>query len=214
MIMGMALAMVILTGQSCQSLKSSRDFTSNRNYKKRSSKRVAKVPNRRSSKTPSRPPSEASPQDGPKENRTSIARAELLERQRIVDFAARFKGTRYNYGGKKPETGFDCSGLVYYTFRSFNYGMVAGSANQSKLGKRIKASDANPGDLLFFGNNQRVSHVGIVSYNDNTSLKMIHSSSTRGVIEEDINASTYWKSRFLYARNVISDLPSSGKAER
>jgi cell wall-associated NlpC family hydrolase len=92
--------------------------------------------------------------------------------------------------------------------------MVAGSANQAKLGKRIKASEANPGDLLFFGNNQRVSHVGIVSYNDNKSLRMIHSSSTRGVIEEDIHASTYWKSRFLYARNVISELPSSGKAER
>lgn len=206
----MALAMVMLTGQSCQSLKSSRDFTSNRNYKKRSSSGVAKAPSRRSSRTPSK----ASPRVSSKERSTSIARAELLERQRIVDFAARFKGTRYNFGGKKPENGFDCSGLVYYTFRHFNYGMVAGSANQAKLGKRIKASEANPGDLLFFGNNQRVSHVGIVSYNDNKSLRMIHSSSTRGVIEEDIHASTYWKSRFLYARNVISELPSSGKAER
>ena len=205
----MALAMLMLTGQSCQSLKSSRDYTSNRNYKKRSSHRVAKAPNRKTSRTPSK----ASPSKS-KSRTTSLARAELLERQRIVDFAARFKGTRYNYGGKKPENGFDCSGLVYYTFRNFNYGMVAGSANQAKLGKRIKASEANPGDLLFFGNNQRVSHVGIVSYNDSKSLKMIHSSSTRGVIEEDINASTYWKSRFLYARNVISDLPSAGKAER
>jgi len=216
----LSLCLMLVTLESCtNSKRSSRDFTKNRSSKssQKRSTRPYNSPKKTSPKVaqkskPSTSKAIAKNKSKKQSSKRRVVKSELVERNRIVEFALRYKGLPYQYGGKTPESGFDCSGLVYYTYRHFNYGMVAGSANQAKLGKRIAAKNAIPGDLLFFGNSKRVSHVGIVSYNDGKSLKMVHSSSSRGVIEEDIHASTYWKSRFLYARTVIGSLGSSGRA--
>ena len=211
------MGVLLLTLTNCStSSRSSRDYTVNRSHKKRSNSGSTKSRTYRSSTTKKTKSNTRIASKNTKRDKPSgtMVREELMERNRIVDFARKFKGRKYQYGGKTPESGFDCSGLVYYTFRHFNYGMVAGSANQAKLGRRISIKEAVPGDLLFFGNNQRVSHVGIVSFHDGNELRMVHSSSSRGVVEEDILSSTYWKSRFLYARNVVSNLDSAGNARK
>ena len=51
--------------------------------------------------------------------------------RQIADFAAGFEGCKYVYGGKSPETGFDCSGLVYYVYGEFGYALMRVAADQA-----------------------------------------------------------------------------------
>lgn len=197
---------LILVGESCTSSRSyGHDYTVNRSARSKSKvRRPVKRNNRAVAAAPK------------KNNRvgSSAVRAELAERNQIVDFAARYKGLDYQFGGKTPESGFDCSGLIYYTFRHFNYSMPAGSAAQSKKGRRIDLRSARAGDLLFFGQSGRVNHVALVTHNNGNSLMILHATSGGGVVEEDLNASSYWKKRYLFARNYIGQAGNNTMADR
>ena len=78
--------------------------------------------------------------------------------QRIVDYALRFLGTPYVWGGSSP-AGFDCSGYTWYAFR------VLGLAIPRTADLQFTAAygrDALPGDLVFFQTyDYGASHVGI-----------------------------------------------------
>ncbi len=124
-------------------------------------------------------------------------------RQRIVDFALQYEGYRYVYGGESlSEGGFDCSGLVYYVFKSnFGYSMHrTASAQYANDGRKISKSELQPGDLVFFSSDgYGVTHVGIYIGNN----KFIHAStSTTGVIISDLNSS-YYQRVYWGAKNVI-----------
>ena len=72
-----------------------------------------------------------------------------------------FIGFNYKYGGKSPETGFDCSGLVYYVYEQLGYRLERVANAQSKQGVLIDKESMQPGDLLFFGAPDYCSHVGV-----------------------------------------------------
>lgn len=130
---------------------------------------------------------------------------EFLFRQGLVDFAQTFIGTKYRYAGKTP-LGFDCSGFVIHIMREHQIEMAASSALQEKQGDEIKPSEAQAGDLLFFRKSKsgRVFHVAIVLANDNGALTMIHSSSQRGVVVDEIEKSSYWRKKYMTAKDVVS----------
>lgn len=123
-------------------------------------------------------------------------------RKSITSYAGNFKGTKYHYGGTTPK-GFDCSGLTYYVFSKFEVDLPRGSYNQAKVGKRISLNRTKPGDLVFFGKRGKVNHVAMVVKNSSSGVEVIHSTSSRGVIVENINKSTYWKPKVLFARDVL-----------
>lgn len=82
---------------------------------------------------------------------------------KVTALAAKYLGYPYVWGGASPSTGFDCSGLVQYT-----YGVGAGittprvAQDQFHAARRITAGRAAPGDLVFFHDNTgAVYHVGI-----------------------------------------------------
>lgn len=132
--------------------------------------------------------------------------AEMRFRKDILTEAQKYKGTAYKYAGKSPK-GFDCSGFTYYVFSKFDISLSSSSSAQSKQGKEIAVSKAAAGDLLFFGRNGRngkIQHVGIVYRNDKDGLFMIHSSSKRGIVIDNVTTSTYWKPKLLYARTVVA----------
>ena len=123
-------------------------------------------------------------------------------RSNIVEEAKKYVGIPYQYGGKKPN-GFDCSGLTSYVLKKNKISIADGSFNQAKQGRRVALSQTKAGDLVFFGRNGKVNHVAMVLSNQRNTINVIHSTSGKGVLVEDILASSYWKQRLLYARNVI-----------
>ncbi len=69
-------------------------------------------------------------------------------------------GDRYVYGAAGP-TLWDCSGLTMRAFGAAGVSLPHSAAAQSRYGKRVSLSQLKPGDLVFFGRNRYISHVGI-----------------------------------------------------
>jgi hypothetical protein len=95
--------------------------------------------------------------------RKPVAVAVPSANARIVAEAKKHLGSRYTWGGASPATGFDCSGLVLYSYR-VAAGLVVPRVAQAqfKAARVISASRALPGDLVFFHDSKgAVYHVGI-----------------------------------------------------
>lgn len=114
-------------------------------------------------------------------------------------------GTPYRYGGKSIRTGFDCSGFVGYLF-SKEAGIDLPRSTREMIGldaPKIKRSELEPGDLVFFNNRGRgrVSHAGIYIGDD----QFIHSSSSRsGGVRVDSLDDAYWRASFMQAKRVLA----------
>ena len=79
----------------------------------------------------------------------------------IADVAMGMVGTRYLFGGTDPLKGFDCSGLVYYAYGQAGYRVPRTSQELFRAVRKISVNDADPGDLMFFQDQTKLSHVGI-----------------------------------------------------
>lgn len=123
----------------------------------------------------------------------------------MISFAKTFLGTPYRYSGSAP-SGFDCSGFIGYVVGSFGFSLPRSSYSIAELGKTVKLADVQPGDLLFFKgrniNNPRVGHVAMVVEANDQEIKMIHASTTRGVIIENFKVSKYYIQRFIKAKRM------------
>ena len=120
--------------------------------------------------------------------------------QEILINALSLTGIKYKYGGKSPETGFDCSGFVRYVFQqAANLTLPHGARAISQLGQSIPVDQLQPGDLVFFNTlKSAFSHVGIYLGDG----KFIHAPSSGGGIHVvDMNDS-YWAKRFNGARRM------------
>lgn len=125
-------------------------------------------------------------------------------REKIVEFARSYQGTAYKYAGKDPK-GFDCSGFTFFVMKSHQI-QIGGSAQlQYENGKTRPLKELRPGDLVFFGRSlKKITHVGIITKNSSEGIFMIHSSSSRGIIEENIDKSPYWQERILIGRTLLN----------
>ena len=82
-------------------------------------------------------------------------------RRSIAKLALSMVGVPYRYGGADPSEGFDCSGLVYYTYSSEGLSVPRTSRAQLGAALEIPLTQAAAGDLLFFEDEVKLSHVGI-----------------------------------------------------
>ena len=110
----------------------------------------------------------------------------------LIEDARSLIGSSYLYAGKGPKK-FDCSGLVGYVYGLSNIKAVGSSKTLSEEGDEITLKELQLGDLVFFKRKGKVFHVSIVSQLKGSEIWVIHSTSSRGVIEEDIMASNYWR---------------------
>lgn len=103
--------------------------------------------------------------------------------QQIADYALKFVGNKYKYGGNNPNIsdwsindGIDCSGFTKYVFNHFGITINRNSLDQAKNGKEVSSiSDAQPGDLIVYSPNDGQGHVAIYLGNN----KIVHASSAK-----------------------------------
>ncbi len=97
-------------------------------------------------------------------------------------------GKPYVYGGKTPEVGFDCSGLVYYSYG--RAGMPVPRTTGGQLARSRPVSNRERGDLVFFDQNgRRASHVGIYVGDG----QFVHAPSSGKRVRTDLVSSPYWR---------------------
>ncbi|MEM9918018.1 MAG: C40 family peptidase [Bacteroidota bacterium] len=127
-------------------------------------------------------------------------------RGNVVSYAKKFKGVKYKYAGQSPRAGFDCSGFTSYVLNHFELGIPRSSTAQAAAGRKISLSQTKPGDLIFFskkGRGNKANHVALVVENQRDGVVVIHSTTSRGVIVQNISNSSYWKPKIMFARDVI-----------
>lgn len=104
--------------------------------------------------------------------------------KQLINTAEANLGAGYHTGGTNPDTGFDCSGLMFSTFKKFDITLPRSSNDMAKIGRKLDDSEIQKGDLIFFKTNGRsvINHVGMVTEVTGDEIKFIHSSTQKGVI--------------------------------
>ncbi len=109
-------------------------------------------------------------------------------------------GKPYKYGGASPRTGFDCSGLIVWSFKQHGVAVPRLAKDQAKYGRAVKRSQLKPGDIVVFRISGRAGyHTGIYSGNG----KFVHSPSSGKRIREESMSAVYWKRRYVSARRIL-----------
>lgn len=156
--------------------------------------------------TPKTPTVVVSPPKNTTTTTTSKADAsEMSLRNNIIQEAEKHKGVKYKAAGKDPK-GFDCSGFTSYVSAKYNINLSSSSAAQATQGIEIPLDKVQVGDLLVFGpdgRNGRIQHVGFCYKNTKEGVFMIHSSTSRGIVIDNVTTSTYWQPKLLFARRIV-----------
>jgi cell wall-associated NlpC family hydrolase len=121
--------------------------------------------------------------------------------QEVVFYALGLLDTGYRFGGKNPEAGLDCSGMVSYIYdRAAGMRLNGSAADLAQRGRPVGSAELLPGDLVFFNTlNRSYSHVGIY-IGDN---RFVHAPNSRGKIRVDRLDTRYYAERFEAARTMF-----------
>ena len=123
------------------------------------------------------------------------------DRERPLIHALQTVGVKYRLGGRSPETGFDCSGLVTHVFeRAWGMLLPPGTEALSKVGMPVmKLKELQPGDLVFYNTRNRpYSHVGIYLGEG----RFLHAPRPGAHVRVENLQVAYWRERFDGARRL------------
>jgi cell wall-associated NlpC family hydrolase len=119
----------------------------------------------------------------------------------VTLFALGLIDTGYRFGGKNPQAGLDCSGMVSYIFDQGAGLRVSGSAAEiARKGRPVERASLRPGDLVFFNTrNAPFSHVGVYIGEN----RFVHAPSANGRVRIDQLGASYYAQRFEAARSYF-----------
>ena len=90
------------------------------------------------------------------------ANAAAAFRNKVVNFACKYVGNRYVWGGTSLTNGTDCSGFTLRVMEKFGIGLPRTSREQAKVGTKVTSANMKPGDLVFYANSRgTINHVAI-----------------------------------------------------
>ena len=132
-----------------------------------------------------------------------IAPVDAAKASDVVLHAMSLIDVGYVFGGRNPEAGVDCSGLV-----SLVYEQAAGvklphnAAQIAQITRPVEREALRPGDLVFFNTlNAPYSHVGLY-IGDN---RFIHAPRSNSAVRIESLNSRYFSQRYEGARTVFAD---------
>jgi murein DD-endopeptidase len=112
--------------------------------------------------------------------------------------AAKMVGKPYRYGGSSP-AGFDCSGLVQYSYRQAGIALPHNTDKQRSVSRPVKLADLRRGDLLFFNQEgKKYGHVAIYIGEG----KFVHAPSSGKSVRSDRLDNPYWKKHLTETRRL------------
>lgn len=141
--------------------------------------------------------------DNQSDNNTDPVQVSDEIREKIVVYAKSFVGVKYVWAGSTPD-GFDCSGFTSYVHKKYGFAIARTASGQMDESKKIKLTQAQKGDLVFFGSGQKITHVGIVVSGKGDKIFMVHASSSKGVIVTNVEDSSYWNPKLKAAGTYLS----------
>lgn len=125
-------------------------------------------------------------------------------RGEILQYAKKFLGNPYVWGGTSLTNGCDCSGFAQQIFANFGYTLPRTSRQQAKAGTRIPVQEAKPGDLLFYQRESGFIYHVMIYLGDG---KVIHAGSeATGILISDFN---YEKSTEFAVRVISKEMRES-----
>lgn len=136
------------------------------------------------------------------------SRVNLKLADQMINYAAKFLGTRYILGATGPKA-FDCSGFTSYVFRNFGITLNRTSRMQYLQGEKVSPKNLQPGDLLFFScrssGRGNVGHVAMVVDVDpeTRSCTFIHASVKKGVTYQKFPDNGYFDRHFIGAKRIL-----------
>jgi cell wall-associated NlpC family hydrolase len=117
-------------------------------------------------------------------------------RSDVVQIALAQQGKKYRSGNKGPDY-FDCSGLIYFTYRQAGISVPLTAEAQGRYGAEIPRGEVQPGDLVLF-KIRKDDHIGIMI----NSSDFVHASKSRGVAIDSLE-STYWRRYVVGFRKLM-----------
>lgn len=119
----------------------------------------------------------------------------------VVLYALGLVETGYRFGGKNPDAGLDCSGMVSHVFdKAAGLKLQGTAADIARRGRAIEREALRPGDLVFFNTQNRpYSHVGIYIGEG----RFVHAPSSQGKVRAESLTSGWFAARFEEARSYL-----------
>ena len=115
---------------------------------------------------------------------------------RAAQHASSMKGAPYRYGGSSPR-GFDCSGLVQYSYARAGARVPRTTREQWRQSRAVSLKRLRPGDLLFFNlEGKRNSHVGLYVGRG----RFVHAPSSGKTVSLATLEQRYWRRHLAGAR--------------
>ena len=120
----------------------------------------------------------------------------------MVLFALGLLDTGYRFGGRNPDAGLDCSGMVAYIVEHISGRRLPHNAAQiAERTRPIEVDELRPGDLVFFNTlKRRHSHMGIYIGDG----RFVHAPNSRGRVRVERLANRYFAQRIDGARTLLT----------
>lgn len=120
----------------------------------------------------------------------------------VVEYALKFVGNSYVWGGTSLTDGCDCSGFTQQVYKHFGVKLPRCSYEQALVGTSVELDQLQPGDLLFFRRGSKIGHVAIFAGND----MIVHAKGTKyGIVHEPL------KETPVVCRRLITEESKSEK---